>query len=162
QKAVDLYQYMAPQLGGAIVGGNATLGQGGTLGGLGHFTVGARINLIQGSVPKLNDAGVIPVPTGAVASTFTTTDIPLPMPTADAAVGLYSGFPIGVTNILGVDVMGSATYIPSFTESNVSVSPDNPLKLGYGVRIGLLQESIITPGASFTYLVRDLPVMDLT
>ena len=32
QKAVDLFQYMAPQLGTVIAGGNATLGQGGTLG----------------------------------------------------------------------------------------------------------------------------------
>src|SRR5205823_2689698 len=34
QQAIDLFQYMAPQLGAAITGGNATLGQGGTLGGL--------------------------------------------------------------------------------------------------------------------------------
>ena len=38
----DLYQLMAPQLGVSITGGNPVLGQGGTLGGIGHFTVEAR------------------------------------------------------------------------------------------------------------------------
>ncbi|HZF73263.1 MAG TPA: hypothetical protein VEZ51_07515, partial [Gemmatimonadaceae bacterium] len=33
QKAIDLFKYMAPQLGTAIAGGNPTLGQGGNLGG---------------------------------------------------------------------------------------------------------------------------------
>src|SRR5919199_6529375 len=35
QKVVDLYQYMNAQLGTPIAGGNATLGQGGALGGPG-------------------------------------------------------------------------------------------------------------------------------
>ena len=32
-QAVDVFQFVAPQLGLALTGGNATLGQGGTLGG---------------------------------------------------------------------------------------------------------------------------------
>ena len=40
QKALDLLNYMTPQLGTLIAGGNATLGQGGTLGGLGTLRVG--------------------------------------------------------------------------------------------------------------------------
>ena len=43
---------MAPQLGVAITGGNATLGQGGALGGLGHFSIGVRVQRDPGSVPK--------------------------------------------------------------------------------------------------------------
>src|SRR5262249_33847832 len=152
QKTVDIFQYMAPQLGGAITGGNATLGQGGALGGLGHFTIGIRLNAIQGSVPKITEAAVIPLPTGARASVYNTSDIPLPMPVADAAVGVFSGVPLGLTNILGVDLLASASYIPNAEENGVSIEPDNPIKVGYGARIGLLQESIITPGVSFTYL----------
>src|SRR5688572_1308311 len=53
QKAIDLFQYMAPQLSIAITGGNATLGQGSTLGGLGHFSVGVRINAVMGSLPQM-------------------------------------------------------------------------------------------------------------
>src|SRR6476659_4826677 len=55
QKAIDLFQYMAPQLGVAITGGNATLGRGGTLGGLGHFSAGLRVNLVQGSLPQVQN-----------------------------------------------------------------------------------------------------------
>src|SRR4051812_28928582 len=51
QKSVDLFQFMAPQLGTSIAGGNAQLGQGGTLGGLGHFAIGVRANVIQGTIP---------------------------------------------------------------------------------------------------------------
>jgi hypothetical protein len=162
QKAVDLFQYMAPQLGGAITGGNATLGQGGTLGGLGHFTIGIRVNAIQGSVPKINEAAVTPSPLGARASNYNTSDIPLPMPTADAAVGVFTGIPVGLTNVLGVDLLASASYVPHAEESGVTIEPDNPLKLGYGVRVGLLQESIITPGVSFTFIKRDLPILAMT
>ena len=39
----DVFQLLAPQLGAAITGGNPVLGQGGTLGGLGKFTVEARV-----------------------------------------------------------------------------------------------------------------------
>src|SRR5262249_29412949 len=65
QKALDLFQFMAPQLGGAITGGNATLGQGGSLGGPGHFTVGVRVNAVRGSLPRVDGASVRPVATGA-------------------------------------------------------------------------------------------------
>src|SRR5262245_52854593 len=54
-QAVDVYQLMAPQLGIALAGGNATLGQGGALGGIGHFAVGIRANAFVGDVPKVND-----------------------------------------------------------------------------------------------------------
>ena len=47
QQAVDVYQFMAPQLGLALTGGNATLGQGGALGGLGHFSIGVRANAFR-------------------------------------------------------------------------------------------------------------------
>src|SRR5678815_1661452 len=53
QQAYDLFQFMAPQLGISLAGGNATLGQGGTLGGLGHFTIGVRGNVVQGLLPDV-------------------------------------------------------------------------------------------------------------
>jgi hypothetical protein len=48
QKAIDLFQYLAPQLATTVAGGNATLGQAGSLVGLGHFSVGFRVNALQG------------------------------------------------------------------------------------------------------------------
>jgi hypothetical protein len=34
-------------------------------------------------------------------------------------------------------------------------------KFGFGVRVGLLEQSLIVPGVAFSYLVRDLPTMNL-
>src|SRR5436190_18030732 len=53
QMAVDVFQFLAPQLGIALTGGNATLGQGGALGGLGHFALELRANAIDGDLPDV-------------------------------------------------------------------------------------------------------------
>src|SRR5665213_4527049 len=54
QQAYDVYQFMAPQLGLALAGGNATIGQGSVLGGLGHFSVGVRGNVFNGKLPQVD------------------------------------------------------------------------------------------------------------
>lgn len=154
QQAVDLFQYMMPQLGIGITGGNATLAQGGSLGGLPHFTIGLRANVFAGGVPQV----VTPATTGAVArNPYPTKDTFLGLPAVDASIGLFKGLPLAVSNVGGVDLLLSAAYIPKINADNVSVEPDSPLKIGYGVRIGLLQESLIVPGVGVTFLKRDLP-----
>lgn len=161
QKTIDLFQYMAPQLGISITGGNATLGQGGTLGGLGHFSVGLRVNAVQGSLPRITD--VTPVVTGATSSRYETRDQIIGLPTADLAIGLFKGIPLPLTNVGGVDLLVSAAYLPEFNGSGVEVKvPDGSLKLGFGARVGVLQESLLVPGLSVTYLRRDLPTTNIT
>jgi hypothetical protein len=161
QKALDLFQYMAPQLGTAIAGGNATLGQGGTVGGLGHFALSVRANAVQGSLPRIDE--VTPSHTGARADTYQTDDQPVPLPAVDAAIGVFKGLPVGLTYVGGVDLLVSASYLPSYNGDDVQVkTPDGSLKLGYGARIGLLQETILIPGVSATVLKRDLPTVDLS
>jgi len=162
QKAVDVYQYLAPQLGTAITGGNATLGQGGALGGLGHFSLGVRANVVRGTLPQVDDPSATPVLTGARSTAYPTKDGYIPMPTVDAALGIFKGIPLALTNVGGIDLLGSASYIPKINRNDVSLDPDNPVKVGYGVRVSALQESIVSPGVSFTYLKRDLPVLSLT
>jgi hypothetical protein len=160
QKAIDLFQYMAPQLGAALTGGNATLGQGGSLGGLGHFSAGLRVNAVQGSLPQVQN--VTPSVTGAVSSAYDTKTQILPMPTAELAIGVFKGLPLAITNVGGVDVLVSASYLPEFNNSNVSVKvPSGSLKFGYGARVGILQESLIVPGISVSYLHRELPTVNL-
>jgi hypothetical protein len=160
QKAIDLFQYMAPQLGGAITGGNATLGMGGSLGGLGHFSAGFRVNVLQGSLPQVQS--VTPQVTGATSSRYDTKTQILPMPTAELAIGVFKGLPLAITNVGGVDVLVSASYLPEFNNSNVSVKvPSGSLKFGYGARVGILQESLIVPGVSVSYLHRELPTVNL-
>jgi hypothetical protein len=160
QKAIDLFKYMAPQLGTMIAGGNPTLGQGGNLGGLGHFTAGLRVNILQGSLPQVQN--VTPSATGAVSTQFQTKSQLLPMPTVDLAIGLFKGIPLALTNVGGVDLLVSASYVPEFDNSGVSVKvPNGSLKLGYGARVGILQESLLIPGISVSYLVRDLPTLNV-
>jgi hypothetical protein len=161
QMAIDLFKYMAPQLGTSITGGNATLGQGSSLGGLGHFSVGLRVNAVQGSLPQIQN--VTPKVTGATSPTnFATKTQFIPMPTADLAIGIFKGLPLAITNVGGVDLLVSAAYLPEFNSSGVSVKvPSGSLKLGYGARVGILQESLLVPGISVSYLRRDLPTVNI-
>jgi hypothetical protein len=160
QKAIDLFKYMAPQLGTSITGGNATLGQGGNLGGLGHFSIGLRVNAIEGSLPQIQNTTV--AVTGATSTKFDTKTQLLPMPTADLAIGIFKGLPLAITNVGGVDLLVSASYLPEFNNSGVSVKvPNGSLKLGYGARVGILQESLLVPGLAVSYLRRDLPTVNI-
>ena len=160
QQAYDMYQYLAPQLGLILAGGNATLGQGSTLGGFGHFSVGVRVNAVQGSYPQVDK--FTQGTSGAQAKTLQTSDQLLPLPTADAAIGILGGIPLGVTNVLAVDLLVSAAYVPTFTSNTVTLTPEQNLQIGYGARVGILQESIVVPGLAVTYLIRDLPTTSIS
>ena len=161
QQAYDIYQFMAPQLGLALAGGNATLGQGSTLGGLGHFSIGVRVNGFQGSLPDIGSYS--PSVNGAQKNgSLATKDQWLGLPTADAAIGIFGGIPLPLTNVGGIDALLSASYVPSYSSGTLNVTPTSNFQMGYGVRVGLLSESIIVPGVSFTYLKRDLPTTTIT
>src|SRR4051794_30238048 len=54
QKSKDLFRYLAPEIGVTLAGGNATQGLTGTLGGLGHFSVGIRGNGLDMSLPQVD------------------------------------------------------------------------------------------------------------
>ncbi len=161
QQAYDVYQLLAPQLGLALTGGNATAGQGSVLGGLGHFSVGVRVNAFGGLLPNTSGDGYPVSVNGAQQRTLPTKTSVFGLPTADAAIGLYKGFPLALTNVLGVDALVSAEYVPSITGTDFSLTPSSNLKFGYGARIGLLSESIAFPGVSFTWIERDLPTIDI-
>jgi hypothetical protein len=159
QQTIDLFQYMAPQLGLAITGGNATLAQGGTLGGLPHWTVGVRVNLMAGHVPELqtpNATGISQRTDAPVVNQF------LGLPAVDASIGIFKGLPLALSNVGGVDLLLSAAYVPTVNGDDIKIEPETNLKIGYGVRVGLLQESLVVPGVSFSYLIRDLPTTTIT
>jgi len=161
QQAADLFQYLAPQLSAALAGGSATLGQSSTLGGLGHISIGVRGTAVQGSLPQVDQFPTCY--TGAYSAELPTSSQVMPGGGADAAIGVFGGLPLALTNVGAVDVLLSATYLPEFNNDNVSVKlPDGSLKIGYGLRVGLLSESIIVPGVSFSVMHRDLPTVDLT
>src|SRR6476646_2966378 len=58
QKVADLFNYMNMQIGTWVAGGNPTLGQGGTLGGLGHVSVGVRANVMEATLPAVDEIQV--------------------------------------------------------------------------------------------------------
>ena len=159
--AVDLFNYMAPQLGSVIAGGNTTLGQGGSLGGPGHLTISVRGNVLKGSLPQIDR--YTPSLTQRAPQTIDTKDQVLGLPQVDVAFGLFAGLPLGLTRVGGVDVLLSGNYIPEYSGGGVSVKvPSGSLKIGYGARVGLLQESLVVPGVGFSFMKRDLPTVNLT
>ena len=162
-QAVDLYQFVAPQLGLALTGGNATLGQGGTMGGFGHFSIGLRGNVFSGDLPKVNK---FPAPrsTTTTPQTLASDKQILGLPVVDAAIGVFKGVPLGLTNVGGIDLLVSAQYIPTYGDStdDVQIKPRSSTKFGFGARLGLLQESLVVPGLAVTYFRRDVPTTDIT
>jgi hypothetical protein len=161
QKAIDLFQYVAPQLGAIVAGGSATQGLTGTLGGLGHFSAGIRGNAIRGSLPQVDK--VAPGTLGAQQSTYANTDAIFGLPTGDLAIGLFNGLPLGLTHLGGLDLLLSAAYLPTYNNSSIDIAvPSGSWKVGYGVKFGILQEGPLIPGISVSYLTRELPMVKVT
>jgi len=155
QQAYDVYQFMSPQLGLALTGGNTTAGQGGVLGGLGHFSVGVRGNVFNGKLPDVEK--FTQSTNGAQQQSLPVKDQIVGLPTADAAIGVFKGIPLALTNVGGVDALVSLAYVPKVDDANVKVTPDNNWQFGWGARLGLLSESLVVPAVSVTWIERDLP-----
>ncbi len=156
-KARDLFLYMAPQFGTALTAGSHTLGIGTNLGGFPHFAIAVRANAVFGDLPTISDVSAGP----AAPSTIVTEESPVPMPTVDFALGLTKGFSLGVTRIGGIDLIAGATFVPEVEGENSSLVPQGgSIAFGFGARVGLLQQSALIPGVSFSVLKRDLPTLD--
>ncbi len=161
QKAGDLWAYMMPQLVTSLVGGSHTLGMGTTLGGFPHFAIALRANAVRGDLPDVSNLTVSLA--GRQASNIATQEQFVGLPGIDFALGVFKGFPVGVTRVGGVDLLGSLTYIPEIEGDGTTIRPtDGSTKIGLGARVGLLEQSLIVPGISFSYLVRNLPTLDLS
>ncbi len=161
RKTADLFNFLTPQISTALVGGSTTLGQGGVLGGFPHVAVAVRASAVNGTFPTIND---VAFNTSSPQRTdYQGEDQFIPMASIDGALGIYRGFPLGVTRVGGVDALLTATYIPTAPEGgDVTVSlPGGSTKFGYGVRVGLLQESVLVPGASFSWVQRALPTISV-
>ncbi len=169
QQAVDLFKYVSPLLGTSVVGGNTTMGQGGSMGTrlglIPHVSVGVRINAVFGGVPEFaQPTPLLPGATGPSpkpATAIATTKLPIPMPAFDAAIGVFKGVPLALSNVGGVDLLLSAAYIPKIDKDDISITPETPIKIGYGIRVGLLQESLVVPGIGFSWMKRDMPTTDI-
>jgi hypothetical protein len=160
QKALDLFRFMAPQLGVLLSGGNAVAGEHSSLRGLGHVSLGVRVNGLEAALPRVDQR--TPATTGAVASDYGIWRQWVAAPLVDAAVGLFRGIPVAGTHALGVDALVNVAYIPSVDEGDLSIAvPDGSFKFGLGGRLGLLAETFMTPGIAVTWLRRELPTLDI-
>jgi hypothetical protein len=72
---------------------------------------------------------------------------------------VLSGIPLGITNVLGVDLLGSMFYMPSYSDDEtISIeTPDGSFAFGYGVRLGVIGETALLPAVSLTWMRRELP-----
>ena len=159
QKAIDLFKYLAPQLGAVLAGGTPTQGISGTLGGPGHFSFGIRANALRGSLPQVDR--VVPNTLGAQVSTYGIDDQPIGFVTADVGVGLFKG--MQTSGFGALDALVSASYLPSYNNENVDITePSGSFKFGFGAKVGILSESPVRPGISVSYLDRGLPDVTIT
>ena len=153
--AVDATRAIHPFLGILISGGNPVLGSGSALGGLGRFSVTARVNAVEVTLPRLSYDGSSPtVPRGQ--------KVFAPAPAVEAAAGLYGGLPSGA---LAVDALASASLLPTGEFDDFRVDPrarrlgQVALGLGFGARIGILREAGPLPGISASIMRRDVPTI---
>lgn len=161
QKALDLFAFLAPQLSGAVAGGNAVLGTHSSLRGPGHVSLGIRTNVVRARIPEITQHE--PVITGAQASDYNVTDRAFPIPVIDAAIGVFRGIPVGATNTMGFDVIVNLSWLPSVSGDEVELAINgSSVKVGLGGRLTIMEETFMTPGIAVSYLRRDLPVLDIS
>lgn len=155
----DFFNYLAPQLGTSLTGGSHTLGVGTNLGGFPHFAIALRVNGVLGSLPTIDNITAGP----AISKDLATTEQYLGLPAVDFALGITKGFNVGVTRIGGIDLIGGATYIPEYEDDDVTLAAqDGSLSIGYGARVGVLEQSALIPGVAVSWMKRDLPTLDFT
>ncbi len=156
QKARDLFAFAAPQVAAALAGGNAVIGDGSTLGGLGKLSLAVRATALRGAVPRPGQ--IVLSSLGARATDIATQGQWIPAVTAEGALGVLPGLLVGLTRIGGVDALFNVTYVPEVTERTFQLlNEGRSTAVGYGVRVGLLQESSVVPGIAVTWVRRPLP-----
>ena len=150
--AIDGTEIFHPVAGLLVSGGNPVLGSVGTLGGLGHFALTARVNATELHTPDLNYDG-----NGTTVAQAS--KIFAPAPLVEGALGLIKG----LHGFLAVDLLGSAQLLPTKAVSNLTVDKNArkigsiALGLGYGARIGVFPGKAIIPSVTVSVMRRDIP-----
>jgi hypothetical protein len=150
--AIDGTEVFHPVAGLLVSGGNPVIGSVRTLGGLGHFSLTARVNATQLRTPDLNYDG-----NGTTVAQDT--KIYAPAPLVEAALGIFKG----VNGFFSVDALGSAQLLPTKAIDNLSVDKDArkigsiALGLGYGARVGVFPGKGIIPALTVSVMRRDIP-----
>ena len=149
--AVDAIRAFHPLAGMIVSGGNPVIGTSGSLGGIGHLTITARVNAIKASLPNPDSASQSQVPSSFHGA--------IPAPIVEAALGLVRGR----GGFLSVDALGSAVLLPTSGVSGLSVDSNAAhiggaaLGIGYGARVGILSGTFPIPALSVSWMHRTLP-----
>jgi len=149
--AVDAIRAFHPLAGMIVSGGNPVLGTSGSLGGIGHLTITARVNAIKASLPNPDSASQSRVPSSFNGA--------IPAPLVEAALGLVRGR----GGFLSVDALGSAVVLPTGGVSGLAVDSNAAhiggaaLGIGYGARVGILAGTFPIPALSVSWMRRTLP-----
>jgi hypothetical protein len=86
----------------------------------------------------------------------------LAFPQADVAVGLFRGVSVGVTRVGGVDLLVNAAYVPTVARDEVAVrTRGGATRVGFGARVGVLEESLLVPGVSLSVMRRGTPTAEV-
>ncbi|HJU89741.1 MAG TPA: hypothetical protein VJ672_10130 [Gemmatimonadaceae bacterium] len=160
QKAIDLFRYFNPQVGTLVQGGNATVGHGGTL-RFARFAAGIRLTALRAHVPVLNGPGVSSGP--PVSDSYDVDSKWAALPSADVAIGLFEGIPLGLLRVGSIEAIGTGFVVPDVTHGSVRLEPSGArFRFGWGARVGILQESLVTPAIVVTWMRRETPDIELS
>jgi hypothetical protein len=150
--AVDALRAFHPLAGMIVSGGNPVIGTSGSLGGLGHLSLTARVNAIKAGLPNPDSASQSSVPSSFHGF--------VPAPVVEAALGLLRG----KDGFLAVDALASAVVLPTSGISGLSVDSSAThiggaaLGFGYGARVALLRGGTFPiPAVSVSWMHRTLP-----
>ena len=149
--AVDAIRAFHPLAGMIVSGGNPALGTTGSLGGIGHFSLTARVNGIKAALPNPDSASQSSVPASFHGV--------IPAPLVEGAIGLVGG----KGGFLSVDALGSALVLPTSGVSGLSVDSNAThiggaaLGIGYGARVGVVRGAFPIPAVSISWMHRTLP-----
>lgn len=148
---IDAVRAFHPLAGLVVSGGAPLFGGAGSVGGLGHFAVVARVNAIRVSLPNPDSAGQTDVPSsyGGLA----------PAPMLEAGIGFYRG---NGPSRVSVDGLGSALLLPTGVVSGLAAEGglhvgSVVLGLGYGLRVGALPGNFPVPSLSVSVMRRTVP-----
>ncbi|MBI4512503.1 MAG: hypothetical protein HY702_00195 [Gemmatimonadetes bacterium] len=141
-------ELLQPEAGMLLAGANPVLGTASPLGtraGLPRFSLGARVGVVFVDLPDVFEVAGPGVPEEM--------EFVVPLPQADLAVGLFSGFSLtpSVGGLGALDFLASATVLPA-----VEQLEETKIAWGFGGRVGIFRESFVLPGASVSVMHKRL------
>jgi hypothetical protein len=155
QRAIDEFAYATQQYAILLSAGNIEPGYASAVGGFPHFRAALHVTGMSMSAPAFKTTQI---PVGpATPADLNTQPTDFVTVALDGTLGLFKGFNAGFARMGALDAWVSLNLVPGATASGYSVSPSSSFYLGWGGRLGLVQEGESMPGIGVSYLERDMP-----